>query len=96
MLPVVGGATRGVGTGLELSIILPASARAEVEASGVNFGCRNLIRRHPERIHTVEAMNVAVLTDVDTPEVYEELLTRSAPSAHTHTHTHIEQQRALL
>lgn len=62
-------------------IILPASARAEVEAGGVNFGCRHLIRRHPERIQTVEAMSAAVLTDVDTPEVYEELSTRSAGRA---------------
>jgi molybdenum cofactor cytidylyltransferase len=51
-------------------IILPASARAEVEAGGVNFGCRNLIRRHPERVHTVEARSVAVLADVDTPAAY--------------------------
>jgi molybdenum cofactor cytidylyltransferase len=60
-------------------IILPASARAEVEAGGVNFGCRNLIRRHPERIHTVDARSVAVLTDVDTPEVYDGLLTPGVP-----------------
>ncbi len=51
-------------------IILPASARAEVEAGGVNFGCRNLIRRHPERVHTLEAQSAAVLADVDTPAAY--------------------------
>ena len=57
-------------------IILPASARAEVEAGGVNFGCRNLIKRHPDRIYTVEARSAAVLADVDTPEMYHWLLTR--------------------
>ncbi len=59
-------------------IILPASARAEVEAGGVNFGCRNLIARHPERVHTVEAQSAAVLADVDTPAAYAALLAAAA------------------
>lgn len=54
-------------------IVLPASARAEVEAGGVNFGCRNLIRRQPERVHTVEARSAAVLADVDMPTAYRTL-----------------------
>ena len=61
-------------------IVLPASARAEVEAGGINFGCRNLISRHPERVHTVEAPSAAVLADIDTPEAYAALLAATAPA----------------
>ena len=61
-------------------IVLPASARAEVEAGGINFGCRNLISRHPERVHTVEASSAAVLADIDTPEAYAALVAATAPA----------------
>jgi molybdenum cofactor cytidylyltransferase len=54
-------------------IVLPASARAEVEAGGANFGCRHLIQRHPERVHMVEARSPAVLADVDTLAAYDAL-----------------------
>jgi molybdenum cofactor cytidylyltransferase len=59
-------------------IILPASARAEVEAGGVNFGCRNLISRHPERVTMVEAQSAAVLADIDTPSAYAALVATGA------------------
>ena len=60
-------------------IILPALARAEVEAGGVNFGCRNLISRHPERVTTVEAQSGAVLADIDTPAAYRALAAERSP-----------------
>jgi molybdenum cofactor cytidylyltransferase len=74
-------------------IILPASARAEVKAGGVNFGCRNLIQRHPGRIHIVEAKSAAVLGDVDTPAAYGELCVRSIARAPQGVEVH-EQDRS--
>ena len=59
-------------------IILPASVRAEIAAGGVNFGCRNLISRHPERVATAEAQSAAVLADIDTPSAYAALVATGA------------------
>jgi molybdenum cofactor cytidylyltransferase len=51
-------------------ILMPASARADILAGGVNFGCKNLIRKNPERVLGIVFDTPAVLADIDTPEVY--------------------------
>jgi molybdenum cofactor cytidylyltransferase len=52
-------------------IVLPGTQRRALEAGGVNFGCRNLIERHPEAVIRVEAPNPHYVQDIDTPAAYD-------------------------
>jgi molybdenum cofactor cytidylyltransferase len=38
---------------------------------GFNFGCRNLIERHPEAVATIEVPNPHYVQDIDTPAAYD-------------------------
>lgn len=49
-------------------IVVPMGFRAQVEAGGVNFGCRNLIANHPEVVRTVALECGDILQDLDTPD----------------------------
>jgi molybdenum cofactor cytidylyltransferase len=51
-------------------IVLPGMQRQALEAGGVNFGCRNLIERHPEAVVRIEAPNPHFVQDIDTPAAY--------------------------
>jgi molybdenum cofactor cytidylyltransferase len=52
-------------------IVLPGAQRHALEAGGVNFGCRNLIERHPEAVVRIEAPNPHYVQDIDTPAAYD-------------------------
>jgi molybdenum cofactor cytidylyltransferase len=52
-------------------VVLPGKQRQALEAGGVNFGCRNLIARHPEAVIRIEAPNPHYVQDIDTPAAYE-------------------------
>jgi molybdenum cofactor cytidylyltransferase len=52
-------------------VVLPGKQRQALEAGGVNFGCRNLIERHPEAVLRIEAPNPHYVEDIDTPAAYE-------------------------
>ena len=41
------------------------------QAGGVNFGCRNLIERHPEAVIRIEVPNPHYVQDIDTPAAYD-------------------------
>jgi molybdenum cofactor cytidylyltransferase len=58
-------------------IILPGEHRQTLLDGGVNFGCRNLIERHPEIVATIDVPNPHYLQDVDTPEAYDAWIDRS-------------------
>ena len=51
-------------------IVLPGGQRQVLLAGGVNFGCRNLIERHPEAVVRIEAPNPHYVEDIDTPAAY--------------------------
>jgi molybdenum cofactor cytidylyltransferase len=52
-------------------IVLPGAARQSLLDGGFNFGCRNLIERHPEAVARIEAPNLHYLQDIDTPAAYD-------------------------
>jgi molybdenum cofactor cytidylyltransferase len=52
-------------------IVLPGQQRRRLLTGGVNFGCRNLIERHPEAVVRIEAPNARYVHDIDTPAAYE-------------------------
>lgn len=54
-------------------IIIPSDGRAEIAGGDMNFGCKNLIRNNPERVLAVPFDTPAVLSDIDTPELYASL-----------------------
>ena len=49
-------------------IVLDEVARAQIQASGTNLGCRNLIERNPELVCLHQTANTRFVTDLDTPE----------------------------
>ena len=49
-------------------IVLDATARADILASGTNMGCRHLIERRPELVCVHETLNTRFITDLDTQE----------------------------
>ena len=58
-------------------IVLDDEARAQVLASGVNLGCRDLMERQPEWVHVYETGNRRFITDLDTLEHVEQLTRRT-------------------
>jgi molybdenum cofactor cytidylyltransferase len=52
-------------------IVLPGMHRQTLAAGSVNFGCRNLIERHPEAVVRIEAPNPHYVQDIDTPAAYD-------------------------
>ena len=52
-------------------IVLPGAQRRKLLEGGFNFGCRNLIERHPEAIASVEVPNLHYIQDIDTPAAYD-------------------------
>jgi molybdenum cofactor cytidylyltransferase len=60
-------------------IVLPGMQRQALEAGGVNFGCRNLIERHPEAVVRIEAPNPHYVQDIDTPAAYDAWVKAHAP-----------------
>jgi molybdenum cofactor cytidylyltransferase len=52
-------------------IVLPGAERRTLLEGGFNFGCRNLIERHPEAIARVEVPNLHYIQDIDTPAAYD-------------------------
>jgi molybdenum cofactor cytidylyltransferase len=52
-------------------VVLPGQQRRQLLTSGVNFGCRNLIERHPEAVVMIEAPNPHYVQDIDTPAGYD-------------------------
>ena len=55
-------------------IVLPRAERRTLLEGGFNFGCRNLIERHPEAVARVEVPNLHYLQDIDTPAAYDRWL----------------------
>ena len=51
-------------------IVLPGAERHRLLDGGFNFGCRNLIERHPEAIATIEVPNPHYVQDIDRPAAY--------------------------
>lgn len=51
--------------------MLPGRERRRLLAGGVNFGCRNLIERHPGVVVRIEVPNPHYVQDIDTPAAYE-------------------------
>ena len=62
-----------VGTTRGNPIVFAAAHREELLAGGIEFGCRRLIERHPDKVVQVAAPNERFLADVDTPEAYARL-----------------------
>jgi CTP:molybdopterin cytidylyltransferase MocA len=58
-------------------IVLDATARADILASGTNMGCRHLIERQPELVCVHETLNTRFITDLDTPEDVQKLAQRT-------------------
>jgi len=58
-------------------IVLDATARADILASGTNMGCRQLIERQPELVFAHETANTRFITDLDTPDDVQQLAQRS-------------------
>ena len=52
-------------------IVLPGAQRRTLLDGGINFGCRNLIERHPEAVARIAAPNPHYVQDIDTPAAYE-------------------------
>jgi molybdenum cofactor cytidylyltransferase len=52
-------------------IVLPGTQRRALQEGGVNFGCRNLIERHPETVIRIEVPNPHYVQDIDTPAAYD-------------------------
>ena len=51
-------------------IVLSAENRAVMDGNEINFGCRNLIARNPELVHSVPVTNDRYFKDIDTPDDY--------------------------
>jgi molybdenum cofactor cytidylyltransferase len=58
-------------------IVLDATARADILASGTNLGCRNLIERQPELVSVHTSTNTRFITDLDTAEDVQQLAQRT-------------------
>jgi CTP:molybdopterin cytidylyltransferase MocA len=58
-------------------IVLDATARADILASGTNMGCRHLIERQPELVFVHETLNTRFITDLDTPDDVQKLAQRT-------------------
>jgi len=58
-------------------IVLDATARADILASGTNMGCRHLIERQPELVFVHETLNTRFITDLDTPDDVQQLAQRT-------------------
>jgi CTP:molybdopterin cytidylyltransferase MocA len=58
-------------------IVLDATARADILASGTNLGCRNLIERQPELVSVHTSTNTRFITDLDTAEDVQHLAQRT-------------------
>jgi len=58
-------------------IVLDATARADILASGTNMGCRHLIERQPELVSVHETLNTRFITDLDTQEDLQRLAERT-------------------
>ena len=58
-------------------IVLDATARADILASGTNMGCRHLIERQPELVFVHETANTRFITDLDTPDDVHQLAQRT-------------------
>jgi molybdenum cofactor cytidylyltransferase len=52
-------------------IVLPGVERQTLLDGGFNFGCRNLIERHPEAVAKIEMPNMHYVQDIDTPAAYD-------------------------
>jgi molybdenum cofactor cytidylyltransferase len=52
-------------------IVLPDAERRTLLDGGFNFGCRNLIERHPEAVAKIEVPNPHYVQDIDTPAAYD-------------------------
>jgi molybdenum cofactor cytidylyltransferase len=52
-------------------IVLPGAERQTLLDGGFNFGCRNLIERHPETVAKIEVFNPHYVKDIDTPAAYD-------------------------
>lgn len=52
-------------------IVLPGAERHRLLDGGFNFGCRNLIERHPEAVAGIEVPNPHYVQDIDTPAAYD-------------------------
>lgn len=49
-------------------VVMDEVARAQIQASGANLGCRHLIDRNPELVYVHQTTNTRFVTDLDTPE----------------------------
>lgn len=58
-------------------LVLDATARADILASGTNMGCRHLIERQPELVCVHETLNTRFITDLDTPQDVQQLAQRT-------------------
>jgi CTP:molybdopterin cytidylyltransferase MocA len=59
-------------------VIAPALI-PEIEALDLSIGLRELLDRHPDRVHEVEVDDPGAVHDVDTPEEYQKLAGEEEP-----------------
>ena len=68
-------------------IVLPGTLCQALATGGVNFGCRNLIERHPAAVVRIDAPDPHYVQDIDTPAAYDapgsKLIRRIARRAHS-------------
>ena len=60
-------------------VVLPYAMRDAILAGGMNLGCRNIIKRNPDKVTTFEMPNNHVIVDLDTPQDYQRI-TRLLPT----------------
>ena len=58
-------------------IVLDATARTDILASGTHLGCRHLIERQPELVCVHETSNTRFITDLDTAQEVQQLAQRT-------------------
>jgi molybdenum cofactor cytidylyltransferase len=54
-------------------LVIAPSLIPEIETLDLSVGLRELLDRHPDRVHEVEVDDPGAVHDVDTPEEYREL-----------------------
>lgn len=60
-------------------LVIAPSLIPEIETLDLNVGLRELLDRHPDRVHEVEVDDPGAVHDVDTPEEYREIAGEERP-----------------
>jgi len=59
-------------------VLVSANARKDILAGKRNFGCRNFMDKNPGLVCNVDIDDAGVITDLDTPEEYQDYCTNIA------------------